>query len=61
MEKYQLDVLKQLHKAGYAICVFSPDELKGADQIKVEDQMIAAGWILINAYNWGNNEVSESV
>lgn len=62
MEKYQLDVLKQLRKAGYAICIFNPDELNGADQIKVEDAMIAAGFDLINCYNQGViSEVSESI
>lgn len=43
----ELKVLQGLHERGFAVAVFSVDELDGADNIDVEDAMIEAGWNLI--------------
>ena len=49
MTEEQLQVLRDLHKQGDAVCVFTPDELDGIQQVEVEDSMIEAGWDCINA------------
>lgn len=48
MTPEQLAVLRELHNAGYAICVFTPEELDKAEQEIVEDAMAVAGWGEIN-------------
>lgn len=41
--------LKSLREKGYAICVFSPDELRGAAQDDVEQELVGAGWDIIDS------------
>ena len=39
--------LKNLREAGYAVTVFSPEELAGVDPSAVEDMMVERGWLTI--------------
>lgn len=40
----ELQVLRGLNAKGYAVVVFSAEELDGADYLDVEDAMVEAGW-----------------
>lgn len=40
----QLNVIRQLRKQGYAVCIFTPEELQCSTPEKVEDAMCEAGW-----------------
>ena len=42
-------VIKKMRAMGYAICIFSPDELRGADTDGVEEQLVQAGWDAIDS------------
>jgi hypothetical protein len=42
--------IKSLREKGYAVCVFSPEELRGADQDDVEQDLVVAGWDVIDAH-----------
>jgi hypothetical protein len=46
-----LDVIDELRSAGYAVCVFSPDELGDADPDRVEDRLCELGWDVISSFN----------
>jgi len=48
MTEQQLSVLRELHQAGYAVCVFTPDEMENSSQEDIEDAMTEAGWNSIN-------------
>lgn len=41
--------LNALSSRGYAVIVWSPDELAGADPRKVEDRSVELGWDIIEA------------
>ena len=43
MTKEQLQVIDQLRAEGYAITVWTPEEMKGADPDGLEDVMIERG------------------
>lgn len=45
----QLDFIGRMRDAGYAVMVFSPQELRGADPEWVEECMISRGWDVIEA------------
>jgi hypothetical protein len=49
MNKSEQAALKSLREKGYAICVFSPDELRGASQDDVEQELVGAGWDIIDS------------
>lgn len=40
--------IKELQDEGYAIVLFNPDELSGADSVRVEDRLIELGWEVIH-------------
>lgn len=44
MTPSQLEALRELHEAGYAVCIFTPDELDGASPRLVADIMCERGW-----------------
>lgn len=50
MTQEQLTALRQLRDAGYAVCVFTPDELGNAPSDRVEDAMCEGGWERIHYY-----------
>jgi len=39
-----LDIYKFVSSRGYAICLFHPNELNGADPRQIEEAMCVAGW-----------------
>ena len=43
--------LEALRSAGFAVAVFTPEELEDADQETVEDSMVERGWFTINQEN----------
>jgi len=43
----ELEMLRGLNARGFAVAVFTPDELDDADYLDVEDAMIEAGWNVI--------------
>ena len=43
--------LEALRSAGFAVTVFTPEELGDADQETVEDSMVERGWFTINQEN----------
>lgn len=49
MQDSQRLALKQLRQAGYAVCVFSPEELREASAAQVEARMAAEGNETIDA------------
>lgn len=56
------DLCNMLRGRGFAVVVFSPDELEHADASQVEDVMIERAWSLIEYQNseWRDaNEESE--
>lgn len=51
-EKYQVefeDAMQRMQSFGYAIVVFSPEELEGAEPSLVEDRLIETGWDIISS------------
>jgi hypothetical protein len=46
-------VLRSLHDRGFAVCVFTPEEIGNAEQEEVEDHMCHGGWATINFNNLG--------
>lgn len=51
LNKEQKRVLKELHALGYAICIFTPEELGEASPEDVEDLMCQHGWAAIEYHN----------
>lgn len=43
-----LDAVDSLRTHGYAVVVFSPDELDGAEPTRVSDRLIELGWDVID-------------
>ena len=43
-----MEAIRSLRDAGYAVSVFNPDELQGADPSTVEDMMVQRGWDAID-------------
>ena len=43
-----MEAILTLRDAGYAVSVFTPDELEGADPSKVEYIMVERGWDAID-------------
>ncbi len=50
MNENERNAIKSLREKGYAVCVFSPEELRGANVDDVEDGLVTAGWDVIDAY-----------
>lgn len=44
MSDEEWKVIDSLRSQGYAITIFTPDELDGVDIDTVEDMMVARGW-----------------
>ncbi len=49
MKEEHIKAMRELRDLGYAICIFTPDELRDAKPHKVEDELISAGWEIIDA------------
>lgn len=44
----QILAIRQLRQSGYAVCIFTPDEMPDSNPSDVEDRMCEAGWQQIN-------------
>ena len=53
MTENQIKVLRELRSEGYAVCVFTPEEMGDIDIEQVEDAMCEAGWRQID---WENDK-----
>ena len=42
--------IDELRDAGYAIVIFTPEELEGADPDKVEENLVSTGWDIISIH-----------
>lgn len=49
MTQEHMEAIRELRDLGYAICIFNPEELKGAVPRKVEDELVSAGWDIIDS------------
>lgn len=47
MTKTELEIIRGLKSRGYAIVLITPEELKGVNPDKVEDNLIAESWEII--------------
>lgn len=47
MTKTQIKAIKELHDAGYAVIIWTPDELDGVKPETVEESSISHGWDII--------------
>lgn len=47
MTQEQIKVIDELKTQGYAIVLFNPEELEGAEPDRVEDRLIEIGWDVI--------------
>lgn len=47
MTKQQIKVIQELKSQGYAVVLFNPEELEGAEADRVEDRLIELGWDII--------------
>ena len=54
----QLKVLRELRSEGYAVCVFTPEEMPDSRPRDVEDSMCAGGWRQINFDTPANQPIS---
>lgn len=48
MTENQIKVLRELRSEGYAVCVFTPQEMPDSRQMDVEEAMCEGGWRQIN-------------
>ena len=51
--------IDELRDAGYAIVIFTPEELEGADPDKVEENLVSTGWDIISIHAENAEEESE--
>ena len=47
MTQEQIKTIQELKTQGYAIVLFTPEELEGAEADRVEDRLIEVGWDVI--------------
>lgn len=48
MTQEQIKTIQELKNQGYAVVLFNPDELEGAEADRVEDRLIEMGWDVIH-------------
>jgi len=48
MTKEQMKVINDLRHEGYAIVIWTPDELEGASAKRLEERSIELGWDIIS-------------
>lgn len=51
MTPEQVKAISQLRDDGYAVAIFTPEELDGADADRIEDLMVERGWNAIESSN----------
>lgn len=47
---YEMTV-NELRESGYAVVLFTPSELDGANPVKVEDSLIETAWDIISIHS----------
>ena len=47
LTKAEFEMVSDLRQRGFSVCIFNPDELRGADQPRVEESMCIAGFARI--------------
>lgn len=57
MTQEQMKVIDELKTQGYAVVLFAPEELEGAEADRVEDRLIEMGWDVI--FDLKPNETEE--
>lgn len=48
MNEQQIKIVRQLRAQGYAVCIFTPEEMPYSAPDRIEDAMCEAGWNTIN-------------
>lgn len=48
MTEEHMKAIRELRDSGYAVCIFNPEELRGAKPHKVEDELVYAGFEIID-------------
>ena len=43
-----MKTIEQLRKEGYAIVIYSPEELRGANPKAVQDAIVEQSWVIID-------------
>jgi len=51
MNEEQTKAIRELRDAGFAVTVFTPEELAEVDPTRVEDRMVECGWDAIDFLN----------
>jgi|DEB3_MinimDraft_2_1074329.scaffolds.fasta_scaffold39906_2 hypothetical protein len=59
MTKEQIETIAQLRHDGYAVIIWTPEELDSAPPHKVEDRSIELGWDIIECLRTGDEEEEE--
>jgi hypothetical protein len=49
MTKEDWDVIKKFRQAGYALTIFSPEELRGVSTMDFEDRMVELGYEVVDS------------
>ena len=50
--------IRALKEHGYAVAIFTPEQLQGVDPQYVENQLVGAGWETINAHGLQDYQVT---
>jgi len=62
MNSQEIDnALRELKNQGYAIVLFTPEELEGAEADRVEDRLIELGWEVIFDLKPLDNEEEDTI
>lgn len=56
LNQEQIKMIQTLKQDGYAVVIFTPDELGEVDACDVEDGMIQRGWNIIESLKEENEE-----
>ena len=49
MTKEDWEVIRKFREAGYALTIFSPEELRGASTRDFENRMVELGWEVVDS------------
>ena len=56
MKPSQMEVLRELRHSGYAVIVWTPEELQGASATRIEDRSIELGHEVIDCLKEDSDE-----
>lgn len=51
MTEEEVKIIRSLRDKGYAIAIFTPEELRNAPSYKIEDNMVDSGWRAIDYWD----------